>query len=73
MIWQYAKAHRLTIVSADSDFFDLGKSRGAPPKLVRLENCNDRTSRVEDLLRRNAVRLAELEHSDQAVLTIRNA
>jgi predicted nuclease of predicted toxin-antitoxin system len=73
IIWEYAKANGLTIVTADSDFFDLAKSRGAPPRVVRLENCNYRTTRVEDLLRRNAVRLAELEHGDQAVLTIQNA
>lgn len=72
-IWDYARANGLSIVTADSDFIDLAKSRGAPPKVVRLENCNYRTSRVEDLLRRNAVRLTEFEQTEQAVLTIRNS
>jgi predicted nuclease of predicted toxin-antitoxin system len=72
-IWDYAGLNALTIVTADSDFIDLAKSRGAPPKVVWLENCNYRTSRVEDLLRRNAVRLTEFEQTEQAVLTIRNA
>jgi len=65
-------ANGFTIVTADSDFLDFARSRGAPPKVVRLEKCNYRTSRVEELLRRNAVRIAELEHSQQPVLTIRD-
>jgi len=71
-IWEYAGSNGLTIVTADSDFLDLAATRGTPPKVVRLEHCNYRTSRVEELLRRNAVRIAELEHAEYAVLTIRN-
>lgn len=72
-IWEYARSHGFVIVTADSDFLGLAEERGTPPKIVRLENCNYRTARVEDLLRRNAVRISELEHSPRAVLTIRNA
>jgi predicted nuclease of predicted toxin-antitoxin system len=71
-IWEYAAAHGFTIVTADSDFLDLASSRGAPPKVVRLENCNYGTSRVEDLLRRHAIWIAELEQSSRAILVIRN-
>lgn len=72
-IWEYAEVNGLTIVTADSDFLELAKSRGAPPGVVLLENCNYRTSCVEDLLRRNAVRIAELEYADKQILVIRNA
>ena len=72
-IWEYAQEHGFTIVTADSDFVDLAISRGTPPKVMHLENCNCRTSRVEDLLRRHAIWIAELEHSTRAILTIRNA
>lgn len=71
-IWEYAGNHGFVIVTADSDFLRLAEERGVPPKLVRLENCNYKTSRIEELLRRNAVRIAELEHSSRAVLIIRN-
>jgi predicted nuclease of predicted toxin-antitoxin system len=71
-IWDYAGAHGFTIVTADSDFLELATSRGAPPKVVHLENCNYRTSRVEDLLRRHAIWVAELEQSARATLVIRN-
>ena len=71
-IWEYARINRFVIVAADSDFLDLAQQRGAPPQLVRLDNCNYKTARVEALLRRNALRIAELEHSDRPILTIRN-
>lgn len=71
-IWEYAGSHGFTFVTADSDFLDLVSSRGAPPKVVHLENCNYRTSQVEGLLRRHAIWIAELEQSSRAILVIRN-
>ena len=71
-IWQFARANGFVIVTADSDFLGLVEQRGAPPKVIRLENCNYKTAIVEDLLRRNAVRITELEQSAKAVLIIRN-
>lgn len=72
-IWEYAAAEGFTIVTADSDFLDLAKSHGAPPKVVLLENCDYRTSQVESLLRRHAVWIAELEQSSRITLSIRSA
>jgi len=72
-IWKYAQEHGLTIVTADSDFVELASSRDAPPKVIHLENCNYRTSRVEDLLRRHAILIAEFERSPRPTLVIRNS
>ena len=71
-IWEYAGAEGFAIVTADSDFLDLAKSKGAPPKIVHLENCDYRTSQVESMLRRHAVRIAELEQSSRTTLAIPN-
>lgn len=60
------------IVRADSDLLDLAESRGSPPKVVHLENCDYRTSQVERILRRHAILIAELEQSSRATLSIRN-
>jgi predicted nuclease of predicted toxin-antitoxin system len=68
----YAGANGFTIVTADSDFLALAKSRGAPPKVVRLENCNYRTGRVEALLRSHAILIAELEQSSRSTLVLQN-
>ncbi len=72
-IWDFAKANEFVIVTADSDFLDLAASRGTPPKVVRLENCDYRTARVESLLRQHAILITELAQSARSVLLIRNA
>jgi len=71
-IWDYAASEGFTIVTADSDFLDLAKSRGAPPKVVHIENCDYRTSQVESLPRRHAIWLAELAQSPRNALIIRH-
>lgn len=73
IIWEYAKLNDLTIVTADSDFLSLADSRGSPPRVVHLENCNYHTNRVEELMRRHAILIAELEHSSRPTLILRNA
>jgi predicted nuclease of predicted toxin-antitoxin system len=72
VIWEFAGGHGFVIVTADSDFLELAALRGAPPKVVRLENCNYRTSHAEALLRRHAILIAELEHSERTVLVIQS-
>lgn len=59
LIWEYAKTGGYTIVIADSDFIEIAQRRGVPPGIVRLENCNYKTARVEELIRRNAVRITD--------------
>lgn len=69
-IWNYAAANGFVILTADADFVHLSKKRGAPPKVVRLENCNYKTALVEELLRSNAIRITELEHSGRELLIL---
>jgi predicted nuclease of predicted toxin-antitoxin system len=57
---------------ADADFVRLADTLGPPPKAIRLENCNYKTSLVEELLRRNAIRIADLDQSDRPILIIPN-
>ncbi|MBV9301828.1 MAG: DUF5615 family PIN-like protein [Acidobacteriaceae bacterium] len=73
IVWTYARLNGFSIVTADADFLRILKERGSPPKVIRIERCDYKTSRVEELLRRNAIRIAELEHSDRNHLVIRNA
>lgn len=70
-IWEYARSAGLAILTADSDFVDLARTRGAPPQVIRIENCVLRTAAVESLIRRNAVRIAEFERSGKALLVLR--
>lgn len=72
-IWKYAARNGFAIVTADSDFIRLSRERGFPPKVIRIERCTFRTAGVEDLIRRNAVRIAGLERSARSLLILRNA
>jgi predicted nuclease of predicted toxin-antitoxin system len=71
IIWDHARGNELTIVTADLDFVQLSQLRGAPPKVIRIEKCDFRTAEVENLLRRNAIRIAEFERSDLTLLVLR--
>jgi predicted nuclease of predicted toxin-antitoxin system len=71
VIWEYAAQNGFTIVTADADFVELSRERGFPPKVIRIEKCTFRTAEVEELIRRNAVRIAEFERSDAAMMALR--
>jgi len=53
IVWDFAKANNLMIVSKDADMHDLSLVFGNPPKVIwlRLGNCS--TQQVENVLRRN--------------------
>ena len=58
-IWRHAKSAGFTIVSADSDFFDIAISLGSPPKVIWLRRWDHPTRDAEMLLRREAIRITE--------------
>jgi predicted nuclease of predicted toxin-antitoxin system len=53
-LWSFARAQGFTLVSKDDDFRSLALVRGAPPKVVWLQIGNTPTSKVAELLRKNA-------------------
>jgi predicted nuclease of predicted toxin-antitoxin system len=52
-IWQYAKKERYTIVTFDSDFYDLTLLLGIPPKVIWLRFGNTSTDNLISILREN--------------------
>ncbi|MEE1961170.1 DUF5615 family PIN-like protein [Allomuricauda taeanensis] len=48
-IWRYAKDNHFTIVTFDSDFFDLNTLYGSPPKIIWLKTGNMTTSSLVQL------------------------
>ena len=60
-IWSYARREGFVIVTTDSDFFDLVTTHGPPPKVIWLREWSHRTRDVEMVLRREAIRIAELD------------
>jgi predicted nuclease of predicted toxin-antitoxin system len=55
LIWEYAKTHRFTFLTKDRDFASLSIIRGAPPKVILLQVGNCSTSRIERIVRDNAI------------------
>jgi len=67
-ILEYAVAHGFILVSTDSDFERLSQ-QFAGAKVVILRSCDYPTEIAADVLRRNAIRIAELPTSrDQLVI-----
>ena len=52
-IWEYAKSNRFTIVTFDSDFYDLSVFRGYPPKIIWLRIGNSSTENIAKVLSDN--------------------
>ncbi len=69
-IWEYARANRHTILTADSDFVDLNTTLGFPPKVVHLQRCDFPLRVIENSLRRNAIRISGMESDDALGLLV---
>lgn len=59
MIWDWAKQHDYAVVTTDADFVTLSRRLGFPPKVIHLEQCDFPFRAIEDLLRRNAIWVAD--------------
>jgi predicted nuclease of predicted toxin-antitoxin system len=71
-VWEYAKANGFSILTADSDFHELATILGTPPKVIWLRGCDYSTAVAEELIRGQAIRIAEfLEEPERAVLILR--
>jgi len=65
----YAAAHSFILISTDSDFESLiGQIPGA--KAVILRSCNYPTDVAAEVIRRNAIRIAELSNSMDRLIVL---
>ena len=53
LVWDYAAANELIIVSKDSDFYQRSLLFGHPPKVVWIRRANCSTADTAALLRRH--------------------
>jgi predicted nuclease of predicted toxin-antitoxin system len=71
-VWAHAKTHGFSIITADADFYELATALGPPPKVIWLRGCDYPTAVAEELIRGQAIRIAEfLEEPERAVLILR--
>ncbi len=71
VIWQYAKANGLTILTKDNDFEAKSRLYGCPPKVVQLTCGNRKTGEILSILRRKILFLKDfLKDPDDCLLLI---
>lgn len=57
LIWEFAKKEDFTIVTFDSDFYDLSLTQGHPPKLIWIKSGNITTRNIQQLLSAKVVQI----------------
>jgi predicted nuclease of predicted toxin-antitoxin system len=70
VIWEYAREQGFALLTSDRDFVEIADQLGHPPKVVRLARMNYRTRFAVELLRSNAIRIAEFGLGTQALLVL---
>lgn len=68
-ILEYAAPHDFVLVATDSDFERL-LTQFPSAKVVILRSCDYPTETAADVLRRNAIRIAELSTSQEKLITL---
>ncbi len=56
------------ILTADADFQNKVLELGQPPKVIRIDRCNFSAREITDLIRREAVRIADFLASPNPLL-----
>ena len=70
-IWQFAKQQGFTIVTFDSDFFDILVVRGFPPKIIWFRTGNLTTSKIATWMMNNHIKiLSFIDNPEQFCLEI---
>ncbi|MBS1489509.1 MAG: DUF5615 family PIN-like protein [Bacteroidetes bacterium] len=69
-VWDFAQKNDFTIVTQDSDFYDLALVNGTPPKIVWIRAGNSSTKFIEDLMRTNALNILNLNSSHKICLEL---
>ncbi len=65
-IWNFAKKESFTIVTFDSDFYDISLINGCPPKIIWIRMGNLTTTQIYDFLNTKILVIRNfLENSDK--------
>ena len=59
------------IINSERDFVELAERLGSLPKVICIRKCDFPSSVIEQLIRREAIRLYDFLQSDRAVLILR--
>ena len=72
-IWEYAKNNDFTVVSKDSDYFDLSAVLGSPPKVIWINVGNSSTLNLINVLKSNVEEIKTfIKSADSTCLKLGN-
>lgn len=72
MLFAWAREREIAaLMTADRDFVHLVHRVGPPPKIVRIERCDVPSKMIEQLIRREAIRIHEFFASERSVLILK--
>lgn len=70
-VWQYAFDNGYTIVTQDSDFYDLALVNGIPPKIIWVRAGNTSTQHIFELMTNHSRDIQEfIKHSQEYCLEL---
>ncbi len=58
-IWEYARKHNFIVVTQDVDFYAISLLKGAPPQILWFRCGNQKTSFIEELIRKHSEEIRE--------------
>lgn len=70
VVWNYAQANNLVIVTKDSDFNELSLLLGYPPKIIWIRRGNCSTKDIELILRTNFTAIQNFEANNSAAILV---
>ena len=71
-IFEWAKKSNFAaLITADQDLVLLAERLGAPPKVIRIDQCDYPSAVIEQLIRQEAIRIHAFLESDRAVLRLK--
>jgi len=70
-VWDYARQNGFVIITADNDFLSLADTRGHPPKVILLDNCDYPTNVAARIIRAEVNRILQFDGDARAVLILR--
>ena len=70
-IWDYALKNDFTIITKDTDFFDLVSLKGFPPKVIWIKRGNCSTDEIASIIAENSDKMVSfIEDKENGVLII---
>jgi len=70
-IWEYASKNNFTIITKDTDFFDLVSLKGFPPKVIWIKRGNCSTKEIAEIIVNSADKITSfIEDKENGIMII---